>query len=81
MRLKVVHGRARALIRQRGLRQEWVAAQLGLTPDRFNHILEGRRPVPEPRDEFYATLAVLLGVRLGDVREPVVTPEPEGAAA
>jgi Helix-turn-helix domain len=63
------------------LRQEWVAAQLGLTPDRFNHILEGRRPVPEPRDEFYATLAVLLGVRLADVREPVVQPEPEGAAA
>ncbi len=81
MRLKVVHGRTRALIRQRGLRQEWVAAQLGLTPDRFNHILEGRRPVPEPRDEFYATLAVLLGVRLADVREPVVQPEPEGAAA
>jgi len=81
VRLKVVHGRARALIGQRGLRQDWVAAQLGLTPDRFNHILEGRRPVPEPRDEFYAALAVLLRVRLADVREPALDPEPEVTAA
>jgi len=54
---------------------------LGLTPDRFNHILEGRRPVPEPRDEFYAALAVLLRVRLADVREPALDPEPEVTAA
>ena len=37
--------------------------------------------MPEPRDEFYAALAVLLGVRLADVREPAVEPEPTGAAA
>ena len=81
MRLKVVHVRAQALIAERGLRKDWLAAQLGLTRDRFGHILEGRRPVPEPRGEFYAALAALLGARQADVIEPVAEPEPEVAAA
>ena len=66
---------------ERGLRQEWVAGRLGLSPDRFNHILEGRRPVPEPRGEFYAALAALLDARQEDIRELAAEPEPTGAAA
>jgi len=58
----------RELIDARGLRYEWVARQVGLTPDRFAHIIDGRRPAPEPTEAFYVRLAKVLGVDSSEVR-------------
>ena len=77
-RPKLVHAEVRDLIDARGLRYQWVAGQVGLTPDRFAHIIDGRRPVPEPVDAFYVRLAKVLGVDSSEIRP---SPEPEGAAA
>lgn len=68
--MRLVHRRARAIIEQRGLRYDRVAEKVGVTPDRFGHILEGRRPVPAPEDEFYARLADALFCDPAEVQEP-----------
>jgi len=60
-----------------GLRQDWVAAQVGLTPDHFAHIIAGRRPVPEPEKQFYVRLAKVLRVKI-DVIRPSVQFAPDG---
>jgi hypothetical protein len=73
--LKASHAQVRDIIDARGLRYDWVATQLGLTPDRFAHILDGRRPVPDPPEAFYIRLAKLLGVDSSEIRPA------EGAAA
>ena len=57
------------------MRYDRVARKVGLRPDRFNHLLGGRRSVPEPEDEFYAKLAAARVCAPDDVREP------EGLAA
>ncbi len=74
--MKATHLRARARIEELGLRYDRVAAKVGLTPDRLNHILNGRRPVPEPEDDFYQRLAAALLCCAGAVRE---TEEPIAA--
>ena len=76
-----MHPEVRVLIDAQGRRYEWVASQMGLTPDRFAHIIDGRRPVPEPTDVFYVRLAKLLGVDSSEIRPPLPEPEHEGAAA
>jgi hypothetical protein len=50
---------------------------MGITPDRFNHILNGRRPVPPPEGEFYARLADALACDIDDIQET----QEEAAAA
>jgi len=77
MGMRIVHSKARALIDGRGLRYDRLAAKVNLTPDRFNHILNGRRPVPDPPENFYASLAEALFCQPDDIREL----EPEPAAA
>lgn len=67
--MRLIHRRARSLIQERGLRYDRVAEKVGLKPDRFNHILEGRRPVPEPADDFYRRLAEALFCTPADIRE------------
>lgn len=64
-----IHTKARAEIDARGLRYSWVAQRLGLSPDRFNHILNGRRPVPEPELDFYRRLAEALSCEASDLHE------------
>jgi transcriptional regulator with XRE-family HTH domain len=75
--VKATHQRARARIQELGLRYDKVAARVGLTPDRFAHILDGRRPIPEPAEEFYTRLSEALFCEPADIRES----EEEPAAA
>jgi hypothetical protein len=67
--VKATHMRARARIEELGLRYDKVAGRVGLTPDRFAHVLDGRRPVPEPAEGFYSRLADALFCAPDDVRE------------
>jgi hypothetical protein len=67
--VKATHTRARARIEELGLRYDRVAGKVGLSPDRFAHVLDGRRPVPEPAADFYGRLADALFCAPGDVRE------------
>lgn len=53
-----------ALIRERGLKQNWIADQLGISAPYFSLILSGRRPLPEV---FIKPLAKLLRVRVSDM--------------
>lgn len=36
-----------AFIENRGIRQDWLAKQLGISPQYLTHIKVGRRPVPD----------------------------------
>ncbi len=69
-RTRQTHRRARALIDDRGLRYNAVAEKVGLSPDLFNRVLAGTRPIPEPVDEFYTRLAAALFCHVDDIREP-----------
>jgi transcriptional regulator with XRE-family HTH domain len=74
--VKTEHVKARARIEELGLRYDRVAQKVGLTPDRFNHILEGRRPVPEPTEDFYTKLAEALFCDAADPRRTWPQPDP-----
>jgi transcriptional regulator with XRE-family HTH domain len=76
--VRFVHRRVRALIDDRGLRYDKVAAKLGLTKDRFAHIIDGRRPVPKPETTFYERLAAILSVDARELREDEVDAEERG---
>lgn len=72
MGFKARHPQVRARIDELGLRYDKVAAKVGLTPDRFGHVLDGRRPVPEPQEDFYARLAEALFCEPIDIADLVV---------
>lgn len=67
--MKATHTKARARIEELGLRYDRVAGKVGLTPDRFAHVLDGRRPVPEPLAEFYGRLAEALFCAPDEIQE------------
>lgn len=52
------------MIRQRGLKQYWVATEIGLTESYFSHILTGRRAFPPDK---LGPLAKVLGVTKRDI--------------
>jgi transcriptional regulator with XRE-family HTH domain len=67
----------------RGIRHTWLAAQLGVKPDYFNHIEAGRMKAPRG---YYERAAQVLGVPVRLLLPPASTepdrePEPEPTAA
>lgn len=67
----------RALLLGRGVKQTWLAAEIGMDPSLLNHILAGRR---RPPSGFHTKVARALRVRVGDVKPaiiPVIAPEPQ----
>lgn len=49
----------RQIIREKGLKQSWVAGQVGVSEPRFSLMMTGRRPVP---DDLVPRLAATLGL-------------------
>ena len=80
-RPKAAHPLVRELIDAQGRRYTWVAFKLGLTPDRFAHIIDGRRPPPEPTEVFYLRLGKLLGADSSELRPEGIPRETEATAA
>lgn len=64
----------RALLIRRGVKQTWLAAEIGIDASLLSHILARRRPVPAG---FYTKVARALRVRVGAIKPAVVTPEPK----
>ena len=59
------------MIRQRGLKQSWIAEQIGVREPELSLMVRGRKPVP---DAVASALAKLLKVRVRDIcsaKEPV----------
>lgn len=67
----------RALLVGRGVKQTWLAAEIGMDASLLNHILAGRR---RPPAGFHTKVARALRVRVGDIKPaavPVITPQPQ----
>jgi transcriptional regulator with XRE-family HTH domain len=67
----------RALILSRGVKQTWLAAEIGMDASLLNHVLAGRR---KPPAGFYTKVARALRVRVSAIRPaaiPAIEPEPE----
>jgi len=52
------------LIRERGMRQGWIAAKLGLTPSHFSDVCNGRKSL---KIDYVEPLATILGVPVADI--------------
>lgn len=70
----------RGLILSRGVKQTWLAAEIGMDASHLNHILAGRRTAPAG---FYTKVARALRVRVGAIKPEDITavPEPEEPVA
>jgi transcriptional regulator with XRE-family HTH domain len=67
----------RALLIARGIKQTWLAAEIGMDVSRLNHIMAGRR---KPPAGFLSKVARALRVRVSAITPaalPAITPEPE----
>ncbi|HXJ32345.1 MAG TPA: helix-turn-helix transcriptional regulator [Gemmatimonadales bacterium] len=67
----------RALLLGRGVKQTWLAAEIGMDASLLNHILAGRRRAPAG---FHTKVARALRVRVSAIRPaaiPAIVPEPE----
>jgi transcriptional regulator with XRE-family HTH domain len=53
------------ILEARGVRRDWLANRLGISPSRFTHIEAGRRPPPPG---YYERAAAILGVPVEMVR-------------
>jgi DNA-binding transcriptional regulator YdaS (Cro superfamily) len=56
------------LIRDTGLKKQWIARQIGVDPGYFSQMLSGRAPFP---DEKIASLAELLRCPVKDVEAAI----------
>ena len=56
----------RPLIRSRGLKQSWLAAQIGVKTPRFSYMVRGWVPIPPDKA---GALAKLLRVRVRDLTD------------
>jgi plasmid maintenance system antidote protein VapI len=56
------------LIRERGLKQWWIASQLGISAPQFTRMLQGKIAIPPDK---FGAIARILHVRRGDVERIV----------
>lgn len=61
-----------ALIRERGLKQWWIAAQIGVSAPQFTRMLQGKVEIPPDK---FGPIARILRVRRAEVETAVINGE------